>query len=98
MILLIIIIIIVFVVVYFWRKKKLKPLIRPYIVQISRLVERSKGKEVDRGKLEREKEKVARMLKVLEKEKKEGLITTNAYNKMKKSLEKKLDEIDKKIK
>ncbi len=98
MILLIIIIIIVFVVVYFWRKKKLKPLIRPYIAQISRLVERSKGKEVDKGKLEREKEKMARMLKVLENERKEGLITTNAYNKMKKSLEKKLDDIDKKIK
>ena len=98
MILLIVIIIIVFVVVYLWRKKKLKPMIRPYIIQISRLVERSKGKEVDKGKLEAEKEKMVRMLKVLEREKKEGLITNNAYSKMKKSLEKKLNEIDKKIK
>ena len=98
LILLIVIIVIVFIVVYLWRKKKLKPMLRPYIIQISRLVERAKSKEVDKGKLEAEKEKMVRMLKVLEKEKSEGLITTNAYTKMKKSLEKKLEEIDKKIK
>ena len=98
LILLIVIIVIVFIVVYFWKKKKLKPMLRPYIIQISRIVEGTKKKEVDKGKLQEEKEKILRMLKVLEREKSEGLITTNAYKKMKKSLEKKLEEIDKKIK
>jgi hypothetical protein len=98
LIMLIIIIIIVFVVVYFWRKKKIQPLIRPYLMQISRVVEKVKRKEVDKGKLEADKEKMLRMLKVLEREKTEGLITSSAYKKMKKGLEKRLEEINKKIK
>ncbi|MFH1473659.1 MAG: Ig-like domain repeat protein, partial [Candidatus Aenigmatarchaeota archaeon] len=97
LILLIVIIIIVFILVYLRKKKKLKPLLRPYMIHISKLTESVKRKEVDKPKLEEERDKLTRMLKVLEREKSEGMITTNAYNKMRKSLEKKLEEMNKKI-
>jgi uncharacterized membrane protein len=98
LILLIVIIAVVFLVVYLWRKKKLKPLLRPYVIQISRLMERAKRKEVDLEKLQKDKEKVLRMIKVLDNEKAEGIITDNSYKKVKKGLEKRLSEIEKKMK
>ena len=97
-ILVIVIIVIVFPLVYFWRKKRLKEVTRPYTMRIRNLVERVKRKEVDIEKLQKEKEKSFRMLKVLDKEKSEGLITGDTYKKMKSGLEKKIAEIEKKMK
>lgn len=45
---------------------------------------------------ESEKEKLSRMLKILEKEKGEGIISQSSYEKMKKSIEEKLVKLQKK--
>jgi uncharacterized membrane protein len=88
---------IVVVLVYLWKKKKIEK-IRSYVISLGRLVESVKRKEVDTTKLENERDKIKRMLTALEREKNEGLISSASYEKMKKSLEEKLNEIDKKIK
>jgi hypothetical protein len=85
------------VFVYLWKKKKIEK-IRSYIIPLGRLVESVKRKETDVSKLENERENINRMLTALEREKNEGLISSTSYEKMKKNLEEKLDEIDKKIK
>jgi phosphopantothenate synthetase len=46
----------------------------------------------------REKEKLLRMLEVLEKERSEGIISLAAYTEMKKSIEERLEKIEKKLK
>jgi len=88
---------IVFAILYLWKKKKIEK-IRSYIIPLGRLVEAIKKKEVDKTNLENERDKINRMLMVLEKEKNEGMISTGSYEKMKSSLEEKLKEIEKKIK
>jgi Skp family chaperone for outer membrane proteins len=88
---------IVVVFVYLWKKKKIEK-IRSYIIPLGRLVESVKRKEVDTSKLENERDNINRMLTALEREKNEGLISSSSYENMKKSLEEKLDEINKKIK
>jgi len=88
---------IVVVFVYLWKKKKIEK-IRSYIIPLGRLVESVKRKEVDTSKLENERENINRMLTALEREKNEGMISSSSYEKMKKSLEEKLNEINKKIK
>jgi hypothetical protein len=45
-----------------------------------------------------EKERLERMLKLLEREKKEKIISKSVYNEMKNNVEKKIKEIDKKLK
>jgi hypothetical protein len=85
------------VFVYLWKKKKIEK-IRSYIIPLGRLVESVKRKEVDTSKLENERDNINRMLTALEREKNEGLISSTSYEKMKKNLEEKLNEIDKKIK
>ncbi|MGC8812223.1 MAG: NEW3 domain-containing protein [Candidatus Aenigmatarchaeota archaeon] len=58
-----------------------------------------KVEEVERKEeLVIEKEKLLRMLEVLEKERKEGIISATAYAEMKKSVEEKLEKIEKKLK
>jgi hypothetical protein len=83
--------------VYLWKKKKIEK-IRSYIMPLGRLVESVKRKEVDTSKLENERDNINRMLTALEREKNEGLISSSSYENMKKSLEEKLNEINKKIK
>jgi hypothetical protein len=83
--------------VYLWKKKKIEK-IRSYIISLGRLVESVKRKEVDVSKLENERDNINRMLTALEREKNEGMISSTSYEKMKKSLEEKLNEINKKIK
>jgi hypothetical protein len=92
-----VIIVVVFTVVY-WKRKKLKPMLRPYMAPLSKLVEAVKKKEVSKESLTKEKEKLSRMLNILEKQKEEGIISSTTYEKMKKSLKEKLEKIDKKIK
>jgi hypothetical protein len=81
----------------FYLVSRKKPaVIRPWIIPLEKLITIAKKKE-SREDLIREKEKLLRMLEVLEKEKKEGIITPGAYREMKNNLEKKLREIEKKI-
>ncbi len=93
----IIIAVIIFVILYLKKKKKLEK-IRPYIIKLSKLVKTVRGKKIDTEKLGREKDKIERMLRVLEREKTQGIVSTRTYEKMKKNLEEKLEKIEKKLK
>jgi len=81
-------------VVFAWKRKKITK-IRPYIIPLGRLAEAVKKKKVNKEEIEAEKEKLTRMLKILEKEKEEGIISGSSYEKMKKSLEEKLAKLEK---
>ena len=87
----------VFVVLYF-RRKKVEKILRPWIVPFGKLADAVKIKKAPAEDMAKEKEKIERMLKVLEKERKEEIISVGAYREMKKSLEKKLERVKKKIK
>ena len=82
----------------FWIKKKRKAVgVRPWVIPLGRLVDLVKAKKVSKEDLAKEKERLLRMLEVLEKEKEERLVSLGAYREMKKNLEKKLAEIEKKL-
>ena len=70
----------------------------PYIDRIRGFFKRSERKEEEIERWQKEKEKTFRMLKILENEKKEGLITELTYRRMKDSLERKISKIEKKMK
>ncbi|MFH8119582.1 MAG: NEW3 domain-containing protein [Candidatus Aenigmatarchaeota archaeon] len=93
-VLLLILIPIVAFIIYFFSGKK--PSVRPWIITLEKVVNLAKKKE-SREELVKEKEKLLRLLEVLEKEKSKGLITPKAYNEMKKNVEKKLATIEKKL-
>ncbi len=95
--LLVLVSVIIFVVILI-KKKKMKKLLRPWIIPFGRLAESVKVKKMPKVDIGKEKVKIERMLKVLEKEKEEGIISTKAYREMKKTLEKKLEQIEKKLK
>ncbi len=95
-VILIIIAAIVFIIMYLWKKKKLEK-IRPYIIPLSKLVKTVKRRKVSIEKLKGERDKINRMLRVLEREKRQGIISARTYEKMKKSLEEKLEKIEKKL-
>jgi len=63
---------------------------------LGRLVEAVKHKKVSKEEIETEKEKLTRMLKIIEKEKQQGIITGISYERMKKSIEEKLNKLEKK--
>jgi hypothetical protein len=98
---LIVIVVIIIALAYLWKKKKLER-IRPYIIPLGKLVENVKRKEApaasNTDKLLAEREKISRMLMVLEREKSSGMISQGSYDKMKSSLEEKLKEVERKIK
>ena len=79
-----------------YRKKKLPERMRPWILHIVKLTETMKPKvkapSVDAVK---ESEKLTRMLEVLEKERKENIISIGAYNEMKRSIQKKIIKLKK---
>jgi len=78
-----------------WKQKKLYK-IRPYIIPLGKLVEAVKHKKVSKEEIEAEKEKLTRMLKIIEKEKQQGILTGISYERMKKSIEEKLTKLEKK--
>jgi hypothetical protein len=78
-------------------KKKKVPTLRPWIIPIGKLADIVKGKKVSKEEIIKEKEKLLRMLEVLEKEKDEKTISFGAYMEMKKNIEKKLSKIEEKI-
>jgi len=83
-------------VIIFLTRKKI-PVLRPYIAPLGRVAEKVK-KEEKKEELVREREKLLRMLEVLEKEREEGIISIAAYKEMKKNIEDKLKNIEKKLK
>ena len=91
----IVIIVVVIVIVVAWKKKKIAK-IRPYIITLGRIVEAVKKKGISKEEAEVEKEKLNRMIKILENERDDGTITGSSYEKMKKSLEEKLSKLEKK--
>ncbi|MFH0929006.1 MAG: NEW3 domain-containing protein [Candidatus Aenigmatarchaeota archaeon] len=95
---LIAIILVVILLVYLWRKKRLKQMLRPYMSRIKDVFHRSKNNEAELESLKKEKDKIYRMIKVLDKERSEGMITEGTYNRMKDSLESRLNKIEKKLK
>jgi hypothetical protein len=78
-----------------WKQKKLSK-IRPYIIPLGKLVEAVKHKKISKEEIEAEKEKLTRMLKIIEKEKEQGILTGISYERMKKSIEEKLSKLEKK--
>ncbi|MEM7825969.1 MAG: NEW3 domain-containing protein, partial [Candidatus Aenigmatarchaeota archaeon] len=74
--------------------RKRKPTIRIKPVLPVKKVEKAEVKE----DLVREREKLLRMLEILEKERKEEIISIAAYTEMKRSIEEKLEKIEKKLK
>jgi hypothetical protein len=94
-ILLILIPLIVFSLYLVSRRKP--AMVRPWVITLEKLVNAAKRKKESREDLIREKEKLLRMLEVLEKERREGIITASAYREMKNNLEKRLAEVEKKI-
>jgi uncharacterized membrane protein len=72
------------------KRKKLPKLVLPHI--------RGSTKGINKEELLKEKDKLLRVLKILEKEKDEKIISTEAYEEVKKTTEKKLAEIEKKLK
>jgi uncharacterized membrane protein len=84
--------------IVFWMRKRKKVVgVRPWVIPLGRLADLVKAKKVNKEDLIKEKERLLRMLEVLEKEKEEKLVSLGAYREMKKNLEKKLAEIEKKL-
>lgn len=82
---------------FLWRKKKL-PIdkIRPMVSQLGKVAETIKEKkEVRVAADNKERERLQRMLEVLDKERDERIISLSAYNEMRKSIEKKLEALKK---
>jgi hypothetical protein len=94
----ILLILIPLIVFSFYLVSRRKPaMVRPWVITLEKLVNAAKRKKESREDLIREKEKLLRMLEILEKERREGIITASAYKEMKNNLEKRLAEIEKKI-
>jgi uncharacterized membrane protein len=92
------VIIAVFVIAIFILRKKKKLQRRPrQLDHIFGLIQKIKGRPPDTGLLSIEKQKIARMLAVLENERKEGIVSDNAYNEMRKNLEAKIASLESKI-
>ena len=90
--------VVVLVLIYLLKKKDLKEKMKNFVSRMKKVKKNISKSEYDIERLQRDKEKAYRMLKVLEKEKSEGLIANEAYLNMKESLERKIKEIDKKLK
>jgi uncharacterized membrane protein len=93
----IIVILIAIVSLYVLSKKKKVPVLRPWTIPLGKIVDVVKGKKVSREEIIKEREKLLRMLEVLEKEKDEKIISIGAYMEMKRNIEKKLSKIEEKI-
>jgi len=84
-------------VVFLRRRLREKEKIRlPVFLPLVKLAEEVRRKP-SKEEMIREKENILRALRALEKSRREGLITEAAYKAMKKSLEEKLEKIEKKL-
>jgi len=95
-VIILIVIISVLIVLLLMQRLKVLPPLRSYIIPLGKTVE--KTKEKPKEDLAKEREKLLRMLEILEREKNEKIISTIAYKEMKKTVEEKLKKIEKKLK
>ncbi|RKX42137.1 MAG: hypothetical protein DRP27_09800, partial [Thermotogae bacterium] len=78
------------ITIFVWMRRK--PVVKPPLAEIRRFMELAKIKKSEE-ELRKEKEKLIRMLGLIERERKEGLITESVYVELKKSIEGKLEKI-----
>jgi uncharacterized membrane protein len=80
--------------------KRKKIALRPWIIPLGKIVDsvKSKKKSAPKQDLLGEKDKMIRMLNVLEKEKDERIISIGAYREMKKTIDDKLAKLEEKMK
>jgi uncharacterized membrane protein len=80
------------------RKKHALPKQMPsHLTHLAKIIHKIKGAGPDHAAMARDREKLTRMLAVLESEKREGIVSDDAYKEMKKSIESKLSRIEKKL-
>ncbi|MFC2143466.1 NEW3 domain-containing protein [Candidatus Aenigmatarchaeota archaeon] len=79
-------------------RKKQGPISPHMKAHFDKIREKMSGPAVDKNELAAEKEKLMRMLNVLEKEKTEGIVSSSAYKEMRKGIDDKLHRINKKLK
>jgi hypothetical protein len=77
------------------KKKKLPDLGR--VIPLKKIIEGMRSKVPAKDELLKEREKISRMMEVLENEKKEQLVSDKAYEEMKKTIKEKKDKLDKKL-
>ncbi|MBI4020215.1 MAG: hypothetical protein HY367_02700 [Candidatus Aenigmarchaeota archaeon] len=77
--------------------ERLGRFIKPHILKARAMAKQVKGEAEDVGALAAEKDKLARMLALLESEFKDGLITRNAYYELKENADKRLKSIGKRL-
>jgi len=83
---------------YVMKKKNALPKHAPLtIAHFSSIIEKIRGGKRDDTALMKEKEKISRMLSVLENEKREGIVSEEAYREMRKTVESRLEKIEKKV-
>jgi hypothetical protein len=82
-----------------WLRRKLERITRPSVEEAREVAElvKEEKKEVKKDLLLREKERVERMLKLLENEYKQGIISEKAYKEVKERSLKRLKEIEEKL-
>ncbi len=81
------------------KKNKMPKQLSQQLTMLMAIVEKIRApRKVDTSSLGKEKEKLSRMLSILDKQKSEKTISDEAYKEMMKSIETKLDKINKKLK
>ena len=72
--------------------------LRPIIIPLGKLINTIRRKKEDKEYLQKERDRLTRMLSILEKERDERIISIGAYQEMKKSIERKLTKLEQKMK
>ena len=71
---------------------------RPIVIPLGKLVGTLRKKKDNKEDQQKEKDRLVRMLSILEKERDERIISIGAYQEMKKSIEKKLARLEGQLK
>jgi len=105
-VLILVIVLVIFIVILLVVVKKMRidlfRVLRPNVPQAAEVVgevvtEKGKGTQLEREALEAEKDRINRMLKLLETERKEGVISKKAYEELKFRNRAKLEEVEEKL-
>ncbi len=87
---------VIIILFYLNRKKKMPKQIQQTLIHLKQIADRIKPHKPSKVSMTKEKEKLSRMLSVLDKERKESIISETAYKEMKRTIQRKLDNISKK--
>jgi len=82
--------------IYFLRRKKMLPAISR-VIPVKKLIESIRGKLPAKEELLKDREKIKRMMEVLENERKEQIVSEQAYKEMSKTMKEKLSKIEKRL-